>query len=193
MSQFEIIAALLGIANIVLVARRSVWNFPVALVMVGVYGFIFWQSRLYGNAWLQAFFFAINLYGWWSWSRAKAQDGELHVERLSRRGWFGWLMVSLTATVALGLVMARYTDGAAPFGDAAVTVLSIAAQLLMTWRKLENWYWWIVVDLISIALYVSQKLMVTAGQYTLLLCLAIAGLLTWRTHAGHHARLSLRP
>lgn len=183
MSQFEIIAALLGIANILLVARRSVWNFPVALVMVGVYGFIFWQSKLYSNAWLQAFFFAINLYGWWSWSRAKAGDGELHIERLSRREWFGWLMASLMGTFALGMIMARYTDGAAPYGDAAVTILSIAAQLLMTWRKIENWYWWIVVDLISIALYASQKLMVTAGQYTLLLCLAIAGLVTWRKHA----------
>jgi nicotinamide mononucleotide transporter len=183
MSQFEIIAALLGIANIVLVARRSVWNFPVALIMVGVYGFIFWQARLYSNASLQAFFFAMNLYGWWRWSRAKAEDGELRVERLSRNGWFGWLTVSLTATLALGMILTRYTDGAAPYADAAVTVLSIAAQLLMTGRKIENWYWWIVVDLISIALYASQKLNVTAAQYTLLLGLALWGLLSWRKHA----------
>lgn len=182
MSQFEIIAALLGIANILLVARRSVWNFPVALIMVGVYAFIFWQSKLYSNAGLQAFFFAMNLFGWWRWSRAKAEDGELRVERLSRKGWFGWLSASFAATLALGMILTRYTDGAAPYGDAAVTILSIAAQLLMTWRKIENWYWWILVNLISIALYASQKLHVTAAQYTLLLGLAIWGLISWRKH-----------
>lgn len=63
MSEIEVAATLLGLANIILVIRRSVWNFPFALAMVTLYGFIFAEAKLYSDAGLQLFFFVVNLYG----------------------------------------------------------------------------------------------------------------------------------
>ena len=180
MSPIEIIAVALGVANILLVARRSIWNFPVALVMVTLYARIFWDAKLYSDAGLQGFFFVVNLYGWWSWRANKTGTGEVVVERLTRAALTAWTGGSIIAVIGWGTVMARLTDASLPYADAAVAMLSVTAQLLLTWRKLENWYWWIVVNIISVGLYAAKGLYLTTGLYALFLILAVWGLISWR-------------
>ena len=180
MSTIELIAVMLGVANILLVARRSIWNFPVALVMVTLYARIFWEAKLYSDAGLQGFFFAVNLYGWRSWRASKADAGEVVIERLTRTALIAWIAGSIIAMLGWGTVMARLTDASLPYADASVAMLSVAAQLLMTWRKIENWYWWIVVNIISVGLYAVKGLYLTTGLYALFLILALWGLISWR-------------
>ena len=62
----EIAAALLGVINVLLVVRRSVWNYPFGIAMVALYFFVFREAKLYSDALLQIFFFLIQLYGWWA-------------------------------------------------------------------------------------------------------------------------------
>ena len=180
MSPIEIVAVLLGIANILLIIRRSVWNYPFGIAMVTLYFFIFRDAKLYSDAGLQIFFVVANLYGWFSWSRNKAEAGEIVVQRLGRDGLLAWIAGSAVATAAWGCVMSTYTDASYPFWDAGVATLSVAGQILMTRRYLENWYWWIAVNAISIPLYIVKGLHLTAGLYALFLVLAAAGLLQWR-------------
>jgi nicotinamide mononucleotide transporter len=180
MSPLEIAAVLLGIANIILIIRRSVWNYPFAIAMVSIYFFIFREAKLYSDAGLQIFFLAVNLYGWWAWSRNKADAGEIVVERLSLQGLLGWIGASALATLGWGWFMSANTDASFPFWDAGVAMLSVAGQILMTRRYLENWWWWIAVNIISIPLYWVKDLQLTAGLYALFLALAIAGLIEWR-------------
>lgn len=180
MSALEIVAVLLGIANILLIIRRSVWNFPVAVAMVALYFVIFREAKLYSDAGLQVFFLGVNLYGWSSWHRNKADAGEVVVRRLTRLGYAEWIVASLALIGAWGFFMGNYTGTTYPYWDAAVAMLSIAAQILMTRRFVENWHWWIVVNLISIPLYVTKGLYLTAGLYGVFLVLAIVGLVEWR-------------
>jgi nicotinamide mononucleotide transporter len=180
MSALEWIAVLLGIANIVLIIRRSVWNYAFALPMVSLYFFIFRDAKLYSDAGLQVFFLAVNLYGLWEWLRNQAEAGEIIVERLSRRGLLLWLAGSVAAILLWGTGMHRYTDASFPYWDASVAMLSIAGQVLMARRYLENWWWWIVVNIISVPLYWVKDLYLTSGLYALSLVLAIAGLVEWR-------------
>ncbi len=180
MSPIEIVAVILGIANIVLVIRRSVWNFPVAMVMVALYFLIFREAKLYSDAGLQVFFAAVNLYGWWSWHRNKADAGEIVVRHLPAFGYALWIAGSLTAIWAWGGFMGTYTGTSYPYWDASVAMLSVAGQILMTRRFVENWHYWIIVNLISIPLYVTKGLYLTAGLYGVFLVLAIAGLIEWR-------------
>jgi nicotinamide mononucleotide transporter len=179
MSAIEIVAVLLGITNIVLIIRRSVWNFPVAIVMVALYFVIFRDAKLYSDAGLQIFFAAVNAYGWWSWHRNKADVGDIIVRRLPALGYALWIVGSLLAISVWGWVMHAETDASYPWWDASVAMLSVSAQILMTRRFVENWHWWIVVNLISIPLYVVKELYLTAGLYGLFLVLAIAGLVEW--------------
>jgi nicotinamide mononucleotide transporter len=175
-----IVAVLLGIANILLIIRRSVWNYPFGIAMVTLYFFIFRDAKLYSDAGLQIFFLVVNLYGWWSWSRNKAETGEVVVQRLGTEGLLAWMAGSVIATACWGFIMSNHTDASYPFWDAGVAMLSVAGQILMTRRYLENWWWWIVVNVISIPLYIVKDLQLTAGLYALFLLLAAAGLLQWR-------------
>jgi nicotinamide mononucleotide transporter len=76
--------------------------------------------------------------------------------------------------------MARTTDASLPYWDSAVAMTSIAAQILMTRRYIENWHWWIAVNLVSIPLYLVKGLTVTAGLYAVFLAMAVGGLIAWR-------------
>jgi nicotinamide mononucleotide transporter len=194
-TSLELIATLLGLANIVLIVRRSIWNYPFALAMVSLYAVIFAGAKLYSDAGLQVFFFAVNLYGWWAWSRNRADTGDVVVERLDLKAVGLWAIGSALAIVVWGSVMARLTDASHPYWDGSVAMLSVAAQILMTRRKLQNWWWWIAVNTLSIPLYLIKGLNLTAGLYLLFLIIAIWGLIEWRRveNQAHENNLPARP
>src|ERR1044072_2044069 len=112
MTVLEGVAAGLGVLNVALVVRRSVWNYPFGLVMVALYFFVFAEAKLYSDALLQIFFFVVQLYGWVNWVRARSTAGEVPVGRLSARERFVWSLGTMIASLAWGLLMARYTDAA---------------------------------------------------------------------------------
>lgn len=182
MTVVEAVAALLGLINIVLVVRRSVWNYPFGLAMVTLYGWLFAQPevRLYSDAGLQLFFFAVQLYGWRNWSRSQAEAGEVLVLPLGATAWRGTLATVGAATLGWGLLMHRLTDAALPWWDAFIAMGSVAAQLLMARRFVENWYLWIAVDIVAIGVYAAKGLMITAFLYIAFLMLSVMGLAQWR-------------
>lgn len=180
MSAIEIAAVLLGIVNILLIIRRSVWNFPIAIAMVSLYFVIFREAKLYSDAGLQVFFAVVNLYGWWNWHRNKADAGAVTVRRLPPSGYALWIVGTVAAIWAWGNFMGTHTDTSYPYWDASIAMLSVAGQILMARRFVENWHWWIVVNLISIPLYAVKQLYLTAGLYGVFLVLAIVGLIEWR-------------
>jgi nicotinamide mononucleotide transporter len=179
MSPIEIAAAVLGLINVTLVVRRSLWNYPFGLAMVTLYGFLFFGAKLYSDALLQIFFFAVNLYGWVNWARAKSATGQVRVEILGSRGRLAWLAACLMLTAAWGAMMARYTDAHYPWWDGAIAMLSVAAQFLQSRRIIESWVLWIAVDLLAVPLFAMKGLWLTAGLYTIFLSLCVWGLSDW--------------
>jgi nicotinamide mononucleotide transporter len=178
----EIVAVSLGLCNVVLVVRRSVWNYPFALAMVSIYAWIFSRPdvRLYSDALLQIFFFVVNLYGWRHWSRTRAAEGEVTVRRLSSRSR---LLVPLgigVATLVWGSGMARFTDASLPFADAFIAMASVAAQILLARRFVDNWPIWVAIDVVAIAVYASKNLPLTALLYGVFLGLSVWGWIGWQ-------------
>ena len=179
-TMLEYVAAALGIINVALVVRRTVWNYPFGIAMVALYFFVFYEARLYSDALLQVFFLIVNLYGWHNWLQArKASGGDIPVQYLTMRERLAWLLGLAAVSTLWGLAMDRYTDAAAPVVDAFVAGFSIGAQILLARRIVENWMIWIAVDLVAIGLYWSRDLQVTAGLYFIFLLLATAGLIEW--------------
>lgn len=183
MGGIEIAAAVLGVINVVLVVRRSTWNYPFGIVMVALYFFVFGHAKLYSDALLQVFFFIIQIYGWWAWYHAA------HVDRGVAVRWMGWgerwpWIAGTAAAVALwGTGMARFTDAAAPYIDATTAGLSVSAQILQSLRRVESWVLWICVDVIALGLFTWRGLFVTTGLYTIFLVLATVGLIEWKRKA----------
>jgi nicotinamide mononucleotide transporter len=180
MSNLEIIAALLGVANVALVVRRSVWNYPFGIAMVSLYFFVFRDAKLYSDALLQVFFLVIQIYGWWAWSRAEKVDDGVAVCRLPSSARIKWLAATALGIALWGAGMARWTDAAAPFADAAIAGLSVSAQMLQSFRRVESWMMWIAVDILAIGVFAWRGLLVTSALYVLFLALAIAGLIQWQ-------------
>ncbi len=187
-SLLEAIATLLGVANILLLVRRSIWNYPFGLVMVALYARIFFKAHLYSDAALQLFFFAIQLYGWWEWWRVGGVERAIMVERLTPAARIAWLVMIALASIAWGTVMHSYTDASYPWIDAGVAIASIAAQVLLARRRIENWALWIAVDMVAIGLYAAKDLYLTSGLYILFLVISIAGLVEWARAERRQAR-----
>lgn len=179
MSPIEIAAAVLGLVTVTLVVRRSLWNYPFALVMVSLYGWIFFQEKLYSDALLQIFFILVNLYGWANWARSKARTGDVRVEILSHRARQMWLLVCGALVIGWGTMMQRYTDAHFVWWDGTIAMLSVVAQYLQSRRYLDSWALWIVVDLLAVPLFALKGLWLTAGLYTIFLSLCVWGMSDW--------------
>ena len=180
MSNLEWVAVALGVANIILLIRRSIWNFAFALAMVSLYAVIFFEAKLYSDALLQIFFFVINLIGWRMWLSARGESEAVPVRWLRGTERALWIGGTLAATAIWGWGMDRWTDAASPYWDAGVAMASVASQILLARRYIDNWISWVLVDVLAIALYWSRDLQLTAGLYALFLVMSIAGLIEWR-------------
>lgn len=180
MKTIEYIGVVLGIVTVWLAVRRVVWTFPLAIVSVSLLGWVVYHQRLYSDALLQAFFVVANVYGWIKWREAGAASHPVRVERMTRREIGGWLLGGAAAAVGWAWATATFTDAARPWWDAPTFVASVAAQVLMGQRRLENWLVWIAVDLALIPLYAVQQLYGLAALYMVYLILSVWGWVDWR-------------
>lgn len=180
-SVIEWIAVGFGIACVVLTVRQNIWCWPVGLVQVGLYIFIFYDARLYSDAGLHVVYVILCLYGWWFWLRGGRDEGPPRVTRLRLTHLVAWLVACAVGTAGLGGVMHRFTDADLPFWDAATTVGSLVAQYLMARKALESWLFWIGVDVVAIGVYAVKGLHPTAGLYVVFLVLATIGYFAWRS------------
>ncbi|WP_067111454.1 nicotinamide riboside transporter PnuC [Sphingopyxis granuli] len=183
MSEVEWIAASLVLINVALVALRSVWNYPFALVAVSLYAVVFYEAKLYSDMLLQGFFLVLNLYGWAAWLRAREGSG-VPVGWMTARARLVWGGATLAAWIVWSAAMHRHTDAAAPWIDGAIAMASITAQWLLARRRVESWWLWIFVDLIAVPLFASRGLYATSVVYVVLLGLSIDGLIQWRRAAA---------
>lgn len=179
----EIAAALLGVINVLLVVRRTTWNYPFGIAMVSLYFFVFLDAKLYSDALLQIFFLLIQVYGWWAWAHASRVDDGVAVGWMRWRSRLTWAAVTTTGIAVWGSGMARYTDAAAPFADATIAGLSVAAQILQSLRRVECWVLWIIVDILAVGLFAWRGLTVTSALYLLFLMLSVVGFIEWRKKA----------
>jgi len=180
MSPVEGVAALLILVNVVLVALRSIWNYAFGIVGVAIYAVVFFHAKLYSDTLLQVFFLIVQFYGLWQWRRSQRDAGEVVVERLTMAARMGWAAGLVLAILGWGWLMHRFTDASFPWWDASVAMISVAAQYLMSVRKLENWWLWILANIVSIGLYAAKALWITTGLYVLLLGISVLGLARWR-------------
>jgi nicotinamide mononucleotide transporter len=189
MSQGEIIGTVLGVLGVGLMIRQNIWGWPVGLVQVAVYAWVFHGAKLYSDAILQGFFFVIQAYGWWHWRRNKhtAAHSDLPVTRLRPAAVAGGTALGAVATAGWGATMTT-TDAALPYWDAFILVFSLIAQGLQARKKLENWPLWAVVNTVAIGVYWVKDLRLTAGLYVIFWLMALWGWREWRRTMGKPAR-----
>ena len=194
MNRLELIASLLTVLSVWLSTRERIASWPIAIVSVLLYFVVYQQARLYAAMGLQLFYFSFSCYGWYQWKFGGTGRTELRVSRTTARDTLWLLPLGVLGAGLLGLGLARMTDAAIPWVDAAVASASLVAQYMMTRKLLENWLVWIGVNVVSIPMYLSQGLRFTTALYGILLVLAVKGFVDWRrSHARTSAGLDVAP
>ncbi|WP_442511867.1 nicotinamide riboside transporter PnuC [Novipirellula sp. SH528] len=180
MNLIELTATGFGFLCVVLTIRRSVWCWPTGLIQVLLFIIIFYDAKLYSDLLLHVIYVFLQFYGWYYWTREDAGDEDLIVKSLAP-SWLGcWLAVTVAATIGLGWAMTSWTDASLPYPDAFTTVASLVAQFLLARRYIENWGFWIGVDIVAIWVYFTKELNATAVLYMTFLILASVGLVIWK-------------
>ena len=177
----EIVAVVLSIAMVVCNMRVNPLGWPLAIAASLLYFALFWNSKLYGDASLQIFFVVIAGWGWWQWLRGTAADGHaLTVQTLSCRGRITAIAVVLISWPAVGWFLKTYTDTDVPWWDAFPTAASIVGQWLLGRKYVENWATWIVVNVVSVALFAYKGLWLTTALYLVFVVMSVAGWRAWQ-------------
>ena len=184
MPWLEAIAALISALAVWLTTRRHPWCWPVGLVSVALYAWVFFGAKLYSDMLLQGVFAAALVYGWNRWLHHLDDDGRVRVAPLPYRAAMLHITLGAVGAVALGFFMHRYTDAALPWLDAGLAAFSLVAQWWGIRRHTAVWWMWIVVDLIYVGLYVYKSLFITALLYAGFVLLAVAGLRSWQKAAA---------
>ncbi|MGH8381891.1 nicotinamide riboside transporter PnuC [Pseudomonas sp.] len=180
MSGLELFAAVLGVIAVWLTTKQNPWCWPIGLVMVLLYSWIFFEVRLYSDMLLQLVYAVLQLYGWWQWTRPDSQHEARQVSHLDTQPMLFGLGLGLLGSLALGAAMATWTDAAQPWLDAALTAFSLVAQLWMAQKRVQCWPLWIVLDVIFVGLFLYKALYLTAALYALFTLIAVQGWREWR-------------
>lgn len=187
MTWLEIGAAAFGVVSVWLSTRENIWSWPTAIVNVGLYTVVFFQSRLYADMGLQVVYLALSIYGWYEWLYGGEHRSELQVSRASPRLLLTLLVLNLVIWVVLASALHRYTDAVFPWLDSLLTTTSLMAQWMMTRKILENWLVWIVVDIAYVPMFIARGLYPTAALYAIFLVLAVMGYRDWRRSSARTA------
>ena len=176
----ELAGALISASAVWLTAKRRPWCWPVGLLSVLVYGWIFVDARLYSDALLQLAFAGLIVYGWRRWLQNLGDDGRVQLAPLPVTQAIGHVAIGAIAALLLGYVMHRWTDAALPWLDAALTAFSLVAQWWQGRRHIAAWWLWIAVDVIYVGEYIYKHLLITSVLYAGFVVLAAIGLRAWR-------------
>jgi nicotinamide mononucleotide transporter len=187
-SGLELVAFGLGVAMVLANLRVNPAGWPLAILSSLLYAAVFFDSRLYGEGTLQFFFVAVAFWGWWQWLRGTGGDGAaLRVRFLGPRQRLAVAALTLAAWPLLGLLLDRATDSDVPYLDALPTVASVAGQILLGRKYVENWAVWLAVNLFSVGLFAHKGLWLTVVLYALFAVLSVVGWRAWQALAARGA------
>jgi len=178
----EVIAASLGMVAIYLQIKQKVWYWPVSIVLVSLYIIVYIEAKLYADMSLQVYYLLISFYGWYHWTFGKrdAPGGKLPVTFVSRKLAILLLTASIVFFIIISGILIRYTDSDLPYWDAFTTALSFVATWMLAKKIIENWLVWIVVDAVSVGIYIYKGLYPTVILFIVLTILAVVGYMAWK-------------
>lgn len=178
----EIFGVITGILYVILEVKQNRLLWPLGIVTSAAYVYIFFSGKFYADMGLQVYYVLISIYGWYYWSSGGVKDDrqELPVVRINRQQLILLVLTFILAWVGIYLILDRFTDSTVPLGDSFTTALAIVATWMLTRKIIEQWFLWIIANVVSIALYIYKGLYPTVILYVIYAGMAVYGYLEWK-------------
>jgi nicotinamide mononucleotide transporter len=180
-SSWEALAVFLAIAYLLLAMRQSLWCWPAAFVSTLIYAILFFDASLLMDSVLNAYYLLMAIYGWYSWKWGNGENKELHVSSWGLKRNIQNIALLALISLGFGYVMDNFTRADFAYLDSATTVFAVFATYLLAKKVLENWLYWIVIDGVSIYIYLEKAFYLTAGLFIAYTILAFLGYLQWKS------------
>ena len=194
LSVLEFAGTATGFACVWLTSREKILCWPAGIVNAIFFFLMFYQLRLYSDMFLQVYFFATSVYGWWNWTHPGSAEmanekNELKITRLSVKEFLAATAAIAAASLAFGALMNNihillprfFPERAAyPFADSIVAAASVVSQFIMARKKLECWIFWFSIDLLAVWIYYMKGINFVALEYAVFACIAAYGFFGWR-------------
>ena len=181
MNWAEPVAVTLALAYVVFAIKERRFAWVLAAASAALYLRIFFVVGLFMEAGLQLFYILMAVYGWVAWGR-DSSTAQLPIKRWPLRLHLLLLAAVLVLGTLLGLLLSQFTNASLPIPDSITTIAALLATWMVARKILENWLWWIGIDLASIALFLNRGLDLTALLFAGYVVLALAGWLSWKQH-----------
>lgn len=177
---FEIVAALLAIAYLLLAMRQDARCWIAWIISSLMYLFVMYSAGLYMEAGLQIFYLLMGFYGLYQWQYKLANNEALKIKVWPITTHMMCLTALFLLVITSGYILSNNTDAASPYIDAFTTWGAIIASYMVAKKILENWIYWFVIDFVSVFLFISRELYPTALLFCLYLVLVIIGYRSWK-------------
>ena len=172
----ETLAVLFSVIYVVLAAKENIWCWTAAAVSVILYIFICYTAQLFPETGLQVFYLIMAFYGYYNWNK---NNGSLQIKQWAASKHLLLILLGAIFTFLMGFYFAAYTTSKMPIVDSFTTIFSIIATYMVAKKILENWLYWIVIDVVSVYLYFSRDLHLTSLLFIAYTIIAIVGYFAW--------------
>lgn len=179
LSSLEACAVLLAIAYLILAVKENILCWYCALFSTAIYIFLFWNVSLLMESALNVYYLIMAVYGWQQWKFGGKNNDGVKIRTLGLKQNAMIIVFILMATIFSGWVLKANTSAAWPYVDSFTTWGSVATTIMVARKFLENWLYWLVIDSISIPLYIDRGLYLTAFLFMIYIIIVIIGYMRW--------------
>ena len=184
----EITGVVFGLLSVWLAKKNHIGVFPTGMISTSIYVYLLLKWGLVGDMLINAYYFGMSVYGWVIWTQVNDQQQTTPISRINKQEW-RYLLLLLVGS--LGFVYGVYQwfglwNSSTAVIDTLTTAIFFSGMWLMALRKIENWIFWIVGDIISVPLYLIKGFSFTSLQYLIFTFIAIYGYLEWKKILDKH-------
>lgn len=179
----EITGSILGVFYVFFSIKQNILTWALGLLTSLLYIYVFFASKFYADMSLQVYYVWVSIYGWVLWSKGKPTNNSqktLSVSKLDKKMALTLALVSVFLWILIYFVLINFTDSPVPFGDSFTTAFSIVATFMLARKIIEHWLIWIVVDIVSLILYLYKGLYPTSLLFVIYTLAAVWGYIEWR-------------
>ena len=180
----EYFAVTMGILSVYYSRKENILVFPTGLLNTAIYIYLSYKNHLIGETSVNFYYTIMNIWGWVAWSRVNNDGESLKISASNQREMIYqvcfFLLIAVTYYFAITKLKTHFYSGALPLPDAIASAAPFTAMWLMTKKKIENWYWWLLTNIMCMPIYFSKDMLMTVIQYLVFFIFAILGLKEWR-------------